>query len=238
MQTGVPATLGIEVARLRCPMFPPGEKSPWLQAAGEPRNPYYGSAMLACFDERAIVPATPVAGAASSSTTQPTAASADTAREPMAAMPASMARPLAELLRAYLVAADALADDRTTNLDVAAKSMTDAAQRLAPEAPTLDVDGIATAAGQLATDDLSDARLAFKAISDVLHPLVADVGVPASLDADLIVARCPMFPMGEASWWMQAAGGLRNPYYGSSMLTCSDEQIDLPRVPVMEGATE
>ena len=238
MRTGVPATLDIEVARLRCPMFPPGEKSPWLQAAGEPRNPYYGSAMLACFDERAIVPATPVAGAESSSTSQPAAASTDASREPMAAMPASMARPLADLLRAYLVAADALADDRTTNLDVAAKSMTDAARRLAPEAPTLDVDGIATAAEQLATDDLSDARLAFKAVSDVLCPLVADVGVPASLDTDLIAARCPMFPMGEASWWIQPAGGLRNPYYGSAMLTCSDEQLDLPRVPVMEGATE
>ncbi|MEM6560011.1 MAG: efflux RND transporter periplasmic adaptor subunit [Planctomycetota bacterium] len=229
MQTGVPATLDIEVARLRCPMFPPGEKSPWLQTAGEPRNPYYGSAMLVCFDERALIPATPVDGA--SPATQPasdeTVAEA-TDVEPIAAMPAEMAAALTDVLRAYLVAA--------------APALAEAAGRLAAEAPTLDAEALADAAARLDTDDLSDARLAFKAVSDVLYPLVADVGVPLTLDAELIAARCPMFPMGEKSWWIQPEGDLRNPYYGSAMLACSDEQVDLPTVrvaaatPTTEGA--
>jgi multidrug efflux pump subunit AcrA (membrane-fusion protein) len=237
MQTGVPSTLGIEVARLRCPMYPPGEKSPWLQTAGEPRNPYYGSAMLACFDERALIPATPVEGA--SPVTQPaedvTVAEA-TDVEPMAAMPADMAAALTDVLRAYLVAADALAGDTTRNLDTAAPALAEAAGRLAAEAPTLDAEALADAAARLDTDDLSDARLAFKAISDVLYPLVADVGVPLTLDAELVAARCPMFPPGEKSWWIQPAGDLRNPYYGSAMLACSDEQVELATVPVSEGA--
>jgi hypothetical protein len=45
-----------------------------------------------------------------------------------------------------------------------------------------------------------------------------------------------MFPMGEKSWWIQPAGDLRNPYYGSAMLACSDEQVELATVPVSEGA--
>ncbi len=237
MTTGVPSTFGIEVARLRCPMFPPGEKSPWLQAAGEPRNPYYGSAMLACFDERVLIPATPVDGASPAAlpTEQTTVAEA-TDVEPMAAMPADMAAALVDVLRAYLVAADALAGDTTRNLDTAAPAMAEAAERLAAQAPTLNTEALAEAAAQLDTDDLSDARLAFKAISDVLYPLVVDVGVPLTLDAQLIAARCPMFPVGQKTWWIQPEGDLRNPYYGSSMLACSDEQVELAAVPVLEGA--
>ena len=238
MQTGVPSTLGIEVARLRCPMFPPGEKSPWLQTAGEPHNPYYGSAMLACFDERVLMPATPVEGAspATRSTEETTAAKA-TDVEPMAVMPANMAAALTDVLRAYLVAADALAGDTTRNLDTAAPALAEAARRLADEAPTLDAEALTDAAVQLDTDDLSDARLALKEVSDVLYPLVAEVGVPLTVDAELIAARCPMFPMGEKSWWIQPAGDLRNPYYGSAMLACSDEQADLPTVRVAAATT-
>lgn len=61
-QTGVPATFtGGEVQALECPMYPPNQTSPWLQLAGDPRNPYMGSAMLACFSERIQLPTTPVA---------------------------------------------------------------------------------------------------------------------------------------------------------------------------------
>jgi Cu(I)/Ag(I) efflux system membrane fusion protein len=219
-------------------MFPPGEKSPWLQAAGEPRNPYYGSAMLACFDERVLIPTTPVDGASPAAPpTEETTVAEATDVEPMAAMPADMGAALTGVLRAYLVAADALADDTTRNLDTAAPALAEAAERLAAEAPTLNAEALVEAAAQLDTDDLSDARLALKAVSDVLYPLVADVGVPLTLDAQLIAARCPMFPPGEKSWWIQPAGDLRNPYYGSAMLACSDEQVDLPSVRVA-AATE
>ena len=54
--TGVPSSFGREVHLLHCPMYRGG--SIWLQPKGEPRNPFYGSMMLACFDERQVLPVT------------------------------------------------------------------------------------------------------------------------------------------------------------------------------------
>jgi len=61
--TGVPSGVG-PVEALHCPMF--GEKggATWLQPPGEVRNPYFGKAMLACFDERSTLPAAPGGGEA------------------------------------------------------------------------------------------------------------------------------------------------------------------------------
>ena len=54
--TGVPSSFGTEVHQLHCPMFRGG--SIWLQPKGDVRNPFYGSMMLKCFDERAVLPVT------------------------------------------------------------------------------------------------------------------------------------------------------------------------------------
>jgi RND family efflux transporter MFP subunit len=57
---GVPADYGAEVQRLHCPMYREGQGgSHWLQKAGEVKNPFYGSVMLGCFDERATLPPSP-----------------------------------------------------------------------------------------------------------------------------------------------------------------------------------
>ena len=57
--TGIPSTFdGGPVQALHCPMYAGGTR--WLQAAGDVRNPYMGSKMLGCFDERDAVPTTPV----------------------------------------------------------------------------------------------------------------------------------------------------------------------------------
>ena len=60
-ETGVPATLDDELQAVSCPMFPPGETSPWLQPLGEPRNPYMGEKMLRCRDEQTPLPMVAVA---------------------------------------------------------------------------------------------------------------------------------------------------------------------------------
>ena len=55
--TGVPAQLGQEVHVLHCPMYRQGQGGTvWLSPAEEVRNPYYGSQMPQCFDERYALP--------------------------------------------------------------------------------------------------------------------------------------------------------------------------------------
>ncbi|MGC1481879.1 MAG: efflux RND transporter periplasmic adaptor subunit, partial [Chthoniobacterales bacterium] len=57
MQTGVPAGFGSEVLAMRCPMYLKDQGGAvWLQAAGDVRNPYMGTRMLECFDERTAIP--------------------------------------------------------------------------------------------------------------------------------------------------------------------------------------
>ncbi len=55
--TGVPAGIG-EVNVLHCPMYRQGQGGTvWMQPVGDVRNPYYGSRMLQCYDERYALPA-------------------------------------------------------------------------------------------------------------------------------------------------------------------------------------
>jgi RND family efflux transporter MFP subunit len=57
--TGVPQGFGQEVQELHCPMYRQGQGGTiWLQTAGEVHNPYFGSAMPGCFDQRKALPVT------------------------------------------------------------------------------------------------------------------------------------------------------------------------------------
>lgn len=59
LATGVPPAFGKSVEQLHCPMFRAGQGGTvWLQISGEVRNPYFGSVMLGCFDERRALPVT------------------------------------------------------------------------------------------------------------------------------------------------------------------------------------
>ncbi|MBN1609130.1 MAG: efflux RND transporter periplasmic adaptor subunit [Polyangiaceae bacterium] len=50
--TGLPKAYRHELQDFHCPMYPQGKEggSVWIQPAGTPRNPYFGSAMLTCSD--------------------------------------------------------------------------------------------------------------------------------------------------------------------------------------------
>jgi multidrug efflux pump subunit AcrA (membrane-fusion protein) len=55
--TGTPAATDAEIVQFHCPMYQDDQGgTPWLQAAGEPRNPYYGSKMLRCHDTKQALP--------------------------------------------------------------------------------------------------------------------------------------------------------------------------------------
>lgn len=57
--TGVPPGYSNPVFALHCPMFKRDQGGTvWIQAGEEARNPYMGSAMLGCFDDRRVIPIT------------------------------------------------------------------------------------------------------------------------------------------------------------------------------------
>ncbi len=56
-QYGVPASVSEPIVALSCPMFLSDQGGAvWLQTGSDVRNPYMGGRMLACFDERKILP--------------------------------------------------------------------------------------------------------------------------------------------------------------------------------------
>ncbi len=126
------------------------------------------------------------------------------------AAPAMAADLPAALVDAYLSAQTALADDSLKELPTAAKAMEAGAAPLgAPAQPV--VDG-AKKLG--AAKDLAAARTAFGELSDALVKYAETSG--SALPAGIHVAYCPMADKP----WMQKGTDIKNPYYGSQMLTC------------------
>ncbi|MBS3822163.1 MAG: DUF3347 domain-containing protein, partial [Phycisphaerae bacterium] len=79
------------------------------------------------------------------------------------------------------------------------------------------------------TEDLAEARLRFAEVSTSLETLLMATGVPPSFEREVQVLHCPMYRSGQGGTiWLQAAGDVRNPYFGSTMLECFDERRALP----------
>lgn len=72
-------------------------------------------------------------------------------------------------------------------------------------------DGIAGA------KNISEARLAFKDWSDALMAKVEHGGLK---EGEAFKMHCPMAFKNKGASWLQATTSLRNPYFGSMMLTC------------------
>ena len=163
---------------------------------------------------------------------EPTVATADAET---VVLPADAARPLDDVLTAYLQIADALAKDSTDGVAAAADELAAAASRLKPAAPSLDAEAVMTSAGNLKTaGDLKAARDAFAKVSDAVVPLARKTGVPTTFAGGAVEAmHCPMYAGGTR--WLQPAGEVRNPYMGSKMIGCFDERDALPTTPVEES---
>ena len=69
----------------------------------------------------------------------------------------------------------------------------------------------------------------FAPLSAGLSKLLHATGVPQAYSRKLQDAHCPMYPDGteEGSVWIQEGGAIRNPYFGKTMLTCTDWQRPL-----------
>ena len=96
------------------------------------------------------------------------------------------------------------------------EGISDAATAIAVEAAKMGdtAKAIATAARAVAgASNLKVTRAAFGPLSDALITYGEEVGF-----GDLKVAYCPM----ARKSWVQKAGDIRNPFYGSEMLTCGN----------------
>ena len=124
------------------------------------------------------------------------------------AVPASAA--VADGLAApYLHIQVALANDSTDGVADAARAIAAEAAEMGEQAAA-----IGTAAEALAeAADLRSARDAFGPLSDALIAYGREVGF-----GELRLAYCPMVDRE----WLQATSELRNPFYGSMMLTCGE----------------
>jgi Cu(I)/Ag(I) efflux system membrane fusion protein len=126
------------------------------------------------------------------------------------AAPAAAADLPAALVDAYLTAQTALAADSVKELPAAAKTIDTEAASLGATAQPI-VDG----AKKLGSaKDLAAARTAFGELSDALVGYAEKSG--SALPAGLRVAYCPMADKP----WLQKGTDIKNPYYGSQMLTC------------------
>jgi hypothetical protein len=110
----------------------------------------------------------------------------------------------------YVKIAGALASDSMEGVTAHAGEIATAASGLGAAAVKID-----TAAVQLASaGDLADARAKFGALSEALDSYMTTQHLTPP--EGIRVAFCPMV----LKPWLQADGALRNPYYGSGMLTC------------------
>ena len=107
----------------------------------------------------------------------------------------------------YLHIQVALANDSTDGVAVAARAIVAEAEEMGTTADAL----AAAARAVAAAPDLRAVREAFGPLSDALVSYGKEVGF-----GDLRVAYCPMVD----KEWVQATSEIRNPFYGSMMLTC------------------
>lgn len=118
---------------------------------------------------------------------------------------------LQTVVASYLEVHAALAADKTEGVAASAKA-------IGAQAATMGTAGepIAKAAKALeSAADLKAARTAFGELSDAV---IAATKADPKAAADVKVAFCPM----AKKPWLQKGDQIRNPYYGTSMLTCGE----------------
>ena len=138
---------------------------------------------------------------------------------------------LATLVTAYLDGVTALAQDDLEGAKAAATRVREAAAGVHPEGPAsapwtrlgphFEMHGRQAAEAT----DITTARQGYHMLSDKMTGLLTVFGNP--LDGAVRMAHCPM-AFGSGADWVQRGEDVRNPYYGSEMLTCGDVTATLP----------
>jgi multidrug efflux pump subunit AcrA (membrane-fusion protein) len=225
--TGVPPTYGTEVQQLHCPMYLEGQGgSVWLQPRGKARNPFMGSIMLECFDERFTLPVTGAAPAE--------APPQKPAPEPAASMtlgPAAQ-EALDRLVRDYLAIQEALTRDQVQGAAPRLGAIAEAAGSLSSgtdEQVAGPAERIATAAAG-PSDDLDTLRAAFEGVSNALIEVVRVSPASEAVAPALYEVYCPMVKKS----WLQSSREVANPY-APYMLRCGTVKAQFKSHPAEES---
>ena len=129
---------------------------------------------------------------------------------PAASAPPAGAAMSRTVIEPYVKIGTALASDRMDGVTANAGEIATAASALGALAFKID-----TAAAQLTSAaDLGDARAKFGVLSEAIDAYMTNQHLTGP--DGVRVAFCPMVQKP----WLQKDGDLRNPYYGSQMLTC------------------
>lgn len=141
-------------------------------------------------------------GADTRSSSEPSKAQQDSAKDP--------------LVSPYIKIQETLADDSIDRLPELGAELVTGSEALQ------DKPGIAEVligAGRIASPDIETARLAFQKIS---MGLIAYLKANPAARGDLQVVHCPMAFNNKGAFWVQSTGDVQNPYHGKMMLRCGD----------------
>lgn len=123
--------------------------------------------------------------------------------------------PLSSVLANYIKIGTALAGDKTEGVAEAAQAI---AQLVKGDAEQLLPEAVATHAVALAgADDLQSGRATFKSLSAALIGYL-DITQEKVKTGRYYEVYCPMAQAG----WLQTNKVVRNPYYGTAMLSCGE----------------
>jgi membrane fusion protein, copper/silver efflux system len=226
--TGIPPAFEVEVQELHCPMYREDQGgSTWLQPSGDVRNPFFGTVMLECFDERMALPVT-------GQGTDEAAPPDDSSSEPMemdmgasAAMSPEAQSAIDTLVSTYLIIQEKLTKDDLEGAGAQLAVMHDALAQLDASSPPEAVVQLAAQLNEgedLDTRSLDTFRQGFRSLSDTMIEIVR-VAPPSERVAPAIYnAYCPM----EKANWLQVGKEITNPYVPDTMLRCGriEEQYD------------
>lgn len=136
--------------------------------------------------------------------------------EPTASTP-SEAKPTTAMIDAYLAVKDALVADDQTAAAAKSQELVTAMHAFDGGAALEEQKGKALAeAGKLASGDLAAQRDSFQALSVTMKDLLKAAGT----DRTLYQQYCPMYKNNTGGMWLSASEDIKNPLFGSSMLTC------------------
>jgi hypothetical protein len=119
---------------------------------------------------------------------------------------------LKAVMTSYLEIQTALAADKVDGVKPAAAA-------IAKQAASMGTAGDAIAKAAKAVEDAADIKAVRTAFGPLSDAVIAAAAAEQWKDAkDAKVAYCPMVDKS----WVQTGDQIRNPYYGSSMLTCGE----------------
>ena len=226
--TGIPVSYGQEVQELHCPMYRSGQGgSSWLQPQGGVRNPFYGSTMLECFDERSAIPVTGGVSESSSSSDAMDSQMDMSGREevaPPATKPdspqgvdANAQSRIDRMVTAYLAIQNALTRNEIDEIGGGLGVIRQAASELSSHAEGKMLGHLERilSATEEQPDDLESIRENFGIMSDAMLALVKQAPPSTTVSPAVYDLYCPMVK----KHWLQMNRKVANPY-DPDMLEC------------------